>query len=106
MSKFKFQPDKKDEGSPFTNGGRAMIAQCAVAEADSIKDRAILHRCGDLENLLRRGNRLMLDPDYCVEVDYEQVTDLVSDIFHLCDREQWDIDSLISRVRKHHDQER
>jgi hypothetical protein len=74
MSKFKFDPNKKDEGSPATNGERALHAASTVAAYG--------------------GN----DNDEC---DYDTTTDLLSDIAHMADEQGWDFEAMLKTCTMH-----
>lgn len=89
----KFNPDKKDEGSPFTNGQRAYLAQAAVAHEDDLKQR-------------NTSATYPSEKNPPAPVDYDQVVDLLSDIAHLCDREGWDFRAILATVEMHHADER
>jgi len=84
--KFKFKPDKADDGSPLTNGQRARAAAFAVTMAVEVKQDDIL------------------DPPIKPKeqkIDYDLVVDLLSDIAHLADREGWDFEDMLDTVRMH-----
>ena len=79
MSKFRFDPDKKDPTDPsttMTNGRRAQNAE-----------EAVLTAC------LARG-----EADNTPGED--SVRDLLADLGHLCDREGWDFRALVRTALK------
>jgi hypothetical protein len=74
MSKFKFQPKKNvDKPSGFTNGQRAVSAAKLVRQHAKIKP---------------------LD-----DLDVYNAYDLLSDIFHLCDKRGWNVDEVIDHAK-------
>jgi hypothetical protein len=72
MSEFKFKPEKNiDEPSGFTNGDRA--------------ERALEH--------VKSHSQCMGDIEEC------NAQDLICDIFHLCDKNGWDIDEVLHMAK-------
>lgn len=69
MTKFKFNPSKDIDDAGQTNGVRAERAEQAIREGFNIRTK---------DNL-----------------EYVNASDLLSDIFHLCDRDGWDVDEVI-----------
>jgi hypothetical protein len=93
MSRFKFNPDNKTEGSPFTNGQRAYYAQAAAAEADHLK-----------QNNPSASYPSASNPP--ADADHDRVTDLLTDLAHLCDRSGWDFEWMLKNARFHWQEER
>ena len=76
MSKpFKFRPQHSIDGEGgTTNGDRAETAEQAIREGFHLPDKDELEGCN--------------------------ASDLISDIFHLCDRQGWDIDNVVDAARR------
>jgi hypothetical protein len=69
MAKFKFKPGKDIDDAGQTNAVRATRAEYSIREGFEI-------RAED-------------------EIESANAADLVSDIFHLCDRDGWDVDEVV-----------
>ena len=69
MTKFKFNPRKDIDGVGQTNAVRAARAEQAIRKGFGICTKD--------------------------EVESVNAADLVGDIFHLCDRDGWDVDEVI-----------
>ena len=83
--KFRVKPRKDIDRGGNTNGERAERALAAIIDAYQIGGDA----GATIENL-----------EEC------NAADLISDIFHLADREGWDIANLVADARRCHAQER
>ena len=70
MNKFKFSPQKDIDEAGQTNEVRASRAEKAVREGFQIRPKD--------------------------ELEYVNAADLISDTFHLCDRNGWDVEGVIS----------
>lgn len=70
MGKVRFKPGKDIDGVGQTNAVRAVRAKQAICEGFKIRAKR--------------------------ELEYYNAADLVSDIFHLCDCNGWDVDEVIS----------
>jgi hypothetical protein len=69
MTRFKFNPGKDIDDAGQTNARRATRA----------------------ENSIREGFKMGAED----EVESVNAADLVGDIFHLCDRNGWDVDEVV-----------
>jgi hypothetical protein len=80
MSNFKFKPGKDIDDVGQTNAVRAARAEQAIREGFKIRAKG--------------------------ELEYYNAADLVSDIFHLCDCNGWDVDDMISMAKANWNDER
>jgi hypothetical protein len=80
MGKFRFKPTKDIDDAGQTNAVRAARAEQAIREGFKIC------RADELQSY--------------------NAADLFSDIFHLCDRNSWDVDEMIEMAKDNWQEER